>query len=265
MLMKKIKEIIYSMIGIFIAFLGTICLIGVLKSESTNTVINFSLIALFFIGCSVFFFKKINFKLASKRNSTNTSTSSNSQPSCYSKLSFSQKKRLYDSIFNINQIYQKISLNKAFRQKIAENIHITDIHNPSEIYSTDDSVFLTICADILHVQKKLGYNFDYENIASYGLLLFIVGNAYTSKNGTAEWDKEIIEDSCDNTENKKHALDIVIAVEQIESTYNKKRISSCVYTMLSSINLKEQFKTALFQYAQTIADFERIYPALEML
>ena len=250
--MSKAKETVYVIFGTLTGFFSLVCFIGLIKTENPAALFAWLMFALWFLFCSAVFFRKANIKLNEKENSLDIDHSSRSFATLFVP---SPKQTLYNSAYIINQIYKKISLNKDFRQTVAKEIHIKN-QDSSKDYSIDDTLFLVICADLLHVQKQLGHDFDYGNTESYGLLFFIVGDAYSSNHGATEWDRKIIEEYCNDGGTKSNVLNVIIMVEQIEKAYNDKGILSSVITMISSKELKEQFKTALCQYATTIAEID---------
>lgn len=250
--MNKAKEVIYAIIGTTTGFFSLVCFIGLIKTENPAVWFAWLMFALLFLACSTYCFRKTNVKLKKKENSLEIKPTSRSVRTLFVT---SPKQRLYNTAYSINQIYKKISLNKDFRQTVAKEIHIKN-QDTSKDYSIDDTLFLVICADLLHVQKQLGHDFDYGNTESYGLLFFIVGDAYSKNLGTTEWDRKIIEGYCNDGGTKSNVLNIIIMVEQIEKAYNDKGILSSVIAMISSKELKDEFKTALCQYATTIAEID---------
>lgn len=253
--MNKAKEVIYAVIGTTIGFFSLVCFIGLIKTQNPAAWFAWLMFALLFLACAAYCFRKTNIKLNKTTNATAMKTISTKDFRTIKNAFIPPQKRLYDNAFRINQAYEKICLSKKFRQTVAKEIHIKD-PDTSKDYSIDDTLFLVICADLLHIQKQLGHEFDYGNIESYGLLTFIIGNAFTNLSGAKEWDKKAIESYCEDNDTRKKTLNYIIIVEQIETTYIEKGILSSVIAMISSKELKEEFKTALCQYATTIAEID---------
>lgn len=254
--MNKAKEVIYAVIGTTIGFFSLVCFIGLVKTENPAAWFAWLIFALLFLTCAAYCFRKTNIKLNKTTNATAMKTISTKDFRTIKNAFIPPQKRLYDNAFRINQAYEKICLSKKFRQTVAKEVHLTNTLNPSENFSIDDTLLLIICADLLHIQKQLGHEFDYGNIESYGLLTFIIGNALTNLSGAKEWDKKAIESYCKDNDTRKKTLNYIIIVEQIETTYIEKGILSSVITMISSKEMKEEFKTALCQYATTIAEID---------
>ena len=84
----------------------------------------------------------------------------------------------------------------------------------------------------------------------------MIGKILSRVSRNFEWSKKIIDAACNSDITKSQVLDMVILIEQIESTYNDKGILSTVYALAPTKELKEKFKTALCQYATTIAEID---------
>lgn len=250
--MNKVKETIYTVIGVVNGFLSLVMLIGIFKTENPVALLGYILFLLIFLLIAILFFKKINLKKVTKSNAETPEIRTLFIPKDFQ----SPQKRLFVAAHCIHEVYEKISLNKTFRQQVVKEVHITNKQNPSEEYSAEDVLFAVICADLLHVQKQLGHEFDYGNIESYGLLYYMIGKILSRVSGNFEWSKKIIDVACNSDITKSQVLDMVILIEQIESTYNDKGILSTVYALAPTKELKEKFKTALCQYATTIAEID---------
>lgn len=250
--MNKVKETIYTVIGVVNGFLSLVMLIGIFKTENPVALLGYILFLLIFLLIAILFFKKINLKKVTKSNAETPEIRTLFIPKDFQ----SPQKRLFVAAHCIHEVYGKISLNKTFRQQVVKEVHITNKQNPSEEYSAEDVLFAVICADLLHVQKQLGHEFDYGNIESYGLLYYMIGKILSRVSGNFEWSKKIIDAACNSDITKSQVLDMVILIEQIESTYNDKGILSTVYALAPTKELKEKFKTALCQYATTIAEID---------
>ena len=252
---QKLKELICTICGVLTGFLCLVCFVGVLASKDVVGKVAAFMFAGFFLGITIFFFKKVKVKLPSNSGAL-IKDGKFANFKTLKQVLISPQKRLFNNVYEIHQIYEKISLNKSFRQQVAKDIHIINKQNPSESYSAEDILFAVICADLLHVQKLLGHDFDYENVESYGLLYYMIGKILSRVSGNFEWNKKIIDAACNSDITKGQILDMVIIIEQIESAYNDKGILSTVYALAPTKELKEKFKIALCQYATTIAEID---------
>ena len=239
---QKIREKEYSILGVITGFLSLVLFVGVFISEDVSTGIARFWFSLIFLLIAIYLIRKKNVKLFENSTLKNALVS--------------PQKRLFNVALGVDRIYEKISLNKTYRQRVAKEIHISNNLNPSEELSIDDILVLMICADLLHVQKQLGHDFDFENIESCALFYFIIGGAVADARGDDKWDQKEIQSHFDIREEKGRVLDLVILAEQIESTYEDKGILSLVYVLTPTRDLKDQFKSALCQYATTIAEID---------
>ena len=252
---QKLKETICTICGVLTGFLCLICFVGVLASKDIAGKVAAFMFAGFFLSITIFFFRKVKVKLPSNSGAL-IKDGKLSDIKTLKQALVPPRKRLFNSAYGIHQIFEKISLNKSFRQQVVKEVHITNKQNPSEEYSAEDVLFAVICADLLHVQKQLGHEFDYGNIESYGLLYYMIGKILSRVSGNFEWSKKIIDAACNSDITKSQVLDMVILIEQIESTYNDKGILSTVYALAPTKELKEKFKIALCQYATTLAEID---------
>ena len=251
---QKIRENEYSILGGIAGFISLVLFICVFISEDVPTgIVRFGAFLIFLL-ISIHLLRKKNIKF-----SENSKIEKNDKFIDLKALKNSlipSQKRLFDDALWIHRIYERISLNKTFRQRVAKEIHISNNLNPSEDFSIDDILVLVICADLLHVQKQLGHDFDYGNNESCGLLYFIIGSAIADAKGDDKWDQKEIQSYFGDREKKGRILDFVIFIEQIESTYKDKGILSLVYALAPTKEFKDQFKSALCQYATTIAEID---------
>lgn len=190
--------------------------------------------------------KKTNLKLGKNTSESGISVSLNT---IFKK---NPEQHILETAHQLYDVYEKLALNKDFCQEIHDmkEIDSDDNQGNNEPVSLHNKMMVLIFAELLHIQKSLGHEFDYSKKESVGLFGFIVKYA----TGCFNWQTSEIKALLQNATLKKSVLNVIIDTEVLEKQIEEKKLPSIIYPIITNPSLAEEYKNALLNYAQALAN-----------
>ena len=208
----------------------------------------FLLVTAFFASISIRFLKKTNLQLGKNISKSNLSVSFST---IFKK---NPEQCILDAAHQLYDVYEKLALNKDFCQEVHEmkETGSNDNQGHTEPITLNNKIMVLIFSELLHIQKSLGHEFDYSKKESVGLFGFIVKYAI----GNFNWQALEIRAFLQNSDFKKNVLSLIIDTEILEKQIEEKKLPSIIYPIISNQSLAQEYKNALLNYVQALANVD---------
>lgn len=239
---EKSKETASAVLFVIYAFPALIFLIVslslIFSAESAGSIaagIFTLLITALLINGAVRSFKKMNLKVFE-----------NGQKIVPSQFNLN-KLDLVDAAHRLYSVLERLALNKKFREQIHVNI------NTEDTKSIEEKLMVFTLTEMLHIQKSLGHEFDYDKKESLGIFCIYIAHAIPSFG----WSKSEIKTYLQNPTIKKSVIDAFINLNSAVEQFKEKNVPSAIMLLVEDDSLAKDYKSALLDYAKAIANTDK--------